>query len=87
MPESLFKLSFRRQPATLIKKRFWQRCSPVNFVKFLRPSFFQITFGGLLPYSERSPNLFLNIHICICNNLLIQEVIESHHQSNKIKFL
>ena len=31
--------------ATLIKKRFWQRCSPVNFVKFLRPPFLQDTYG------------------------------------------
>ena len=59
----------------------------MNFVKFLKPPFFQNTFGELLPFSERSPNLFLNICICICNNLLIQEVIESLHQSRKIKFL
>ena len=87
MPESLLYQSFRRQPATLIKKRFWQRCSPVNFVKFLRPPFLQNTSRGQLPYSELSTNLFLNIHICIYNDLLIQEVIESHHQPNKIEFL
>ena len=27
-------------PATLLKKRVWYRCSPVNFAKFLRTSFF-----------------------------------------------
>ena len=26
-------------PATLLKKRFWHRCFPVNFAKFLRMSF------------------------------------------------
>ena len=28
------------RPATLLKKRFWHRCFPVNFVKFLRTPFF-----------------------------------------------
>ena len=28
------------QPATLLKKRFWHRCFPVNFAKFLRTPFF-----------------------------------------------
>ena len=37
--------------------------------------------------SERSPNLFLHIHACICVYKLIQEVAESHHQSKKIQFL
>ena len=27
------------QPATLLKKRFWHRCFPVNFAKFLRTPF------------------------------------------------
>ena len=26
-------------PATLLKKRFWHRCFPVNFAKFLRTYF------------------------------------------------
>ena len=26
------------RPATLLKKRHWHSCFPVNFVKFLRPS-------------------------------------------------
>ena len=33
-------------PATLLKKRLWHRCFPVNFAKFLRTSFLQNTFGG-----------------------------------------
>ena len=28
------------RPATLLKKRLWRRCFPVNFVKFLRTPFF-----------------------------------------------
>ena len=27
------------RPATLLKKSFWHRCFPVNFVKFLRTTF------------------------------------------------
>ena len=29
------------RPATLLKKRFWHRCFPVNFAKFLRTPFFR----------------------------------------------
>ena len=36
-------------PATLLKKRLWHRCSPVNFAKFLRTRFSQNTSGRLLP--------------------------------------
>ena len=28
-------------PATLLKKRLWHRCFPVNFAKFLRTPFWQ----------------------------------------------
>ena len=34
--------------ATLLKKRLWHRCFPVNFVKFLRTHFLQNTSGRLL---------------------------------------
>ena len=34
--------------ATLLKKRLWHRCFPVNFVKFLRTTFSQNTSGRLL---------------------------------------
>ena len=34
--------------ATLLKKRLWHRCFPVNFAKFLRTSFSQNTSGRLL---------------------------------------
>ena len=38
------------RPATLLKKRLWHRCFPVNFVKFLRTRFLQNTSGRLLLY-------------------------------------
>ena len=47
-------LSFSRpssnflKPATLLKKRLWHRCFPVNFAKFLRTPFVQSTSGWLL---------------------------------------
>ena len=34
--------------ATLLKKRLWHRCFPVNFAKFLRTPFSQNTSGRLL---------------------------------------
>ena len=37
-------------PATLLKKRLWHRCFPVNFVKFLRTPFLQNTSRRLLLY-------------------------------------
>ena len=39
LPEFLNKVAGLR-PATLLKKRPWHRCFPVNFVKFLRTPFF-----------------------------------------------
>ena len=41
------------RPATLLNKKLWHRCLPVNFAKFLRKPFSQNTFGRLLLY----PNL------------------------------
>ena len=32
------------RPATLLKKRLWQRYFPVNFAKFLRTTFLQNTY-------------------------------------------
>ena len=38
----------RLWPATLLKKRLYDRCFPVNFAKFLQTPFLQITYGRLL---------------------------------------
>ena len=35
----LIKLQASGRPVTLLKKRLWHRCFPVNFVKFLRTLF------------------------------------------------
>ena len=36
------------RPATLLKRRLWHRCFPVNFAKFLRAPFIQNTSGRVL---------------------------------------
>ena len=40
------------ESATLLKKRLWRRCFPVNFAKFLRTPFSQNTSGRLLLSKE-----------------------------------
>ena len=47
-------------PATLLKKRFWHGCFPVNFAKRLRAPFLQNTSGRLLLEYVR---LHLHIHV------------------------
>ena len=47
-PESFLKKVSALRPATLLKKRLWNRCFPGNFVRFLRTTFFQNTAGRLL---------------------------------------
>ena len=36
------------KPTTLLKRRLWHRCFPVNFAKFLRTPFLKNTSGRLL---------------------------------------
>ena len=43
MPESLFNKVAGLRPVTLLNKRFWHRCFPRNFVKFLRNTFLHKT--------------------------------------------
>ena len=42
----LCQISFFLRLASLLKKRLWHRCYPMNFVKFLRTSFSQNTSEG-----------------------------------------
>ena len=42
------------RPVTLLKKRLWHRCFPVNFAKLLRMLFIIKHFWWLLLYLERS---------------------------------
>ena len=37
-------IHFRPRPATLLKKRLWDRCFPVNYTKFLR--LFEVKIKG-----------------------------------------
>ena len=39
VPETFFNKVAGLRPATLLKKRLWHRCFPVNFAKFLRTIF------------------------------------------------
>ena len=43
------------RPATLIKKRIWHRCIPVNFAKFLSTPFLQNTPGGCFWREQENP--------------------------------
>ena len=51
------------RPATLLKKRLWHRCFPMNFAKFLRTPFFTEHLRWLLELLEtqRSESLVLNV--------------------------
>ena len=46
--QSLFLVKLQARSATLLKKRLWHRCFPVNFAKFLRTPFLRNTSGRLL---------------------------------------
>ena len=47
MCQSLFlNKAASMRPATLLKKRLWHRCIPVNFAKFLRTPILQNTSSG-----------------------------------------
>ena len=46
------------KPATLLKKRLWHLCFPVNLAKFLRTSFLQNTSGRLLLENTRKQFAF-----------------------------
>ena len=47
-------LEISHRPATLLRKRLWHKCFPVNFAKFLRTPFLQNTSGRLLLRNEAS---------------------------------
>ena len=48
VPEFFFNKIAGLRAATLLKKKLWHRCFPVNSAKFLRTPFLQNTFGRLL---------------------------------------
>ena len=46
------------RPGTLLKKRLWHRCFPVNFAKFLRTSFFIEHLRWLLLNKQNAESSF-----------------------------
>ena len=46
--QSPFLIKLQAWPATLLKKRLWHKCFPVNLTKFLRTPFLQNNSGRLL---------------------------------------
>ena len=49
--------------ATLLKKRLWHRCFPVNFAKFLRTPFLQNTSGRLLLQNTHQIKRYTSPHL------------------------
>ena len=66
-----FLRNFPNFPVTLLKKRPWNRCFPVNFVKFLRtPSCIEHLWWLLLTLTFDRAVLFENIAFSIAGLLL-----------------
>ena len=53
------------EPATLLKKRLWHRCFPMNFAKFLRTSFHRTPlndcFSTIQHFLAENPSKILNV--------------------------
>ena len=49
------------RPPTLLKKRLWHRCFPVNFAKFLRTTFLKNISGGCYEFlkNELSSKIYV----------------------------
>ena len=62
--------SLRPQPATLLKKRLWHRCFPVNFAKFLRTPFLTEQLRWLLLKKHFTVYSRLQKHLPTLQNLL-----------------
>ena len=70
LPESLFYLSCKLglKAATLLKKRLWHRCFPVNFAKFVRILFFQNTPVATSVILRLSWSLGWSFYVyCLCD--------------------
>ena len=39
----MYRSKISLKPATLLKKRLWYRCFPMNFAKFLRTEYLRVT--------------------------------------------
>ena len=56
-----FLIKLQAPPATLLKKRLWHRCFPVNFAKFLRPPFFTEHLWWLLLEKNTKKEIVLGL--------------------------
>ena len=66
------------QPGTLLKKRLWYRCFPVNFGKFLRTPFLQNTSGPL-----RLVIVKLKRKVEYCGHVLFKKIRPDFLDQNK----
>ena len=77
-----------QRPATLLKKRLWHKCFPVNFARFLRTPFLQSTSGRLL----LSVNKFSKLSIKVASAFreiavkLLQITLPFSHNQTVISF-
>ena len=72
-------LLFRLRPATLLKKRLWHRCLPVNFTKFLWTPFFTKHHRWLLLHLLRITPI---IWYRICNFIFAFAITASYYFSH-----
>ena len=80
-------------PATLLKKRLWHRCFPVNFMKFLRTPFLQNTSGGC-SLTQFSHTEIFEVYHALCNKQILKvhqcryenlPISSSSHENNMPK--
>ena len=76
VPEPLFNKIADLSPATLLKKKLWHRCFPVNFAKFPRTPFLQNT---LWTTASITTWIFTDICMVIVNTkFAAQRLIQKH---------
>ena len=79
------------KPATLLKKRLWHRCFPVNFEKSLRTPFLQNTSVGFIWNFKTSPynsNICkISFSIATANKKFNKKLTATHFFSNDLHTL
>ena len=71
-------------PATLLRKRLWHRCFPVNFARFLRTPFFLEHLWLLFPHQSISPKYIIPKYKYPQNKYHTQVYISSQSNVNVI---
>ena len=69
--QSLFFNKVAGRPATLLEKKLWHRCFPVNFAKFLRTPFLQNTCGRLLLNVKHRQSGLNGLFLILFNELIL----------------